>query len=277
MHDLGVQVLARRGAGREDRGAPAGERRRRAQPELEREDGHRQRADARRHRPRRSSARDRRRAPGTGSGTRGSCHVVPATSMRASTSIGGIAAPLPSKTTTSGSRSAASAAPARTFESRPPRPARRPHAGSRSSAPRPARRSRGSPMRRARPPATASAGSSTVGGDSITCGSAGPPRPIATTTTSRSRASSARDVPGDRGLPDALARSDHRERRQRERLEARRIETEVGALVATARRRARGSRAASARAVRAPARPTGRRRPRRPRTRRRATRASGTP
>ena len=42
----------------------------------------------------------------------------------------------------------------------------------------------------------------------------------------------ARDMSGDGGLPDALAGSDHRQRRERERRVRRRRELEVGALVA---------------------------------------------
>ena len=57
-----------------------------------------------------------------------------------------------------------------------------------------------------------------------------------------------RDVARDRGLPDALARPDHGERRQRERLERGGVEAEVGARRTGARARARGSRARSARA-----------------------------
>ena len=45
-----------------------------------------------------------------------------------------------------------------------------------------------------------------------------------------------RDVPGHRGLADALAGADHGERRQLERVERRRVETEVGADVRQAER-----------------------------------------
>ncbi len=46
----------------------------------------------------------------------------------------------------------------------------------------------------------------------------------------------ARDMPGHRGLADALAGADHRERRQPNRLEPGRLEAEVGALVRDAER-----------------------------------------
>src|SRR4051812_30807241 len=51
----------------------------------------------------------------------------------------------------------------------------------------------------------------------------------------------AHQVCGDGRLPDSLARADHRDRRQLERLESRRIEAEVGAYIRKAcRERARG-------------------------------------
>ena len=59
------------------------------------------------------------------------------------------------------------------------------------------------PARRAR----ARRGRRPTAADSTTSGSGGPPRPIATTTTSWSRASSRARCAGDRRLPDALAAS----------------------------------------------------------------------
>ena len=90
-----------------------------------------------------------------------------------------------------------------------------------------------------RPARESATRSSTVGGVSTSSGSGGPPRPIATTTTSPVAREQAREVAGDGGLPDPLPGADDRERRQLERLERRRVEAEVRADV----RQAGGERA----------------------------------
>ena len=104
--------------------------------------------------------------------------------------IGGIEAPLPSNTTTSGASDAASRAPSSTFDANgapamPPPARRQPIVGTPASAA--VSRWSDAAWRPARESATRS---STLGGAVTSSGSAGPPRPIATTTTERSRAKS---------------------------------------------------------------------------------------
>ena len=70
-----------------------------------------------------------------------------------------------------------------------------------------------------------------VGGTVTTSGSGGPPRPMATTTTSLLGREQAGEMARDRGLPDSLAGTDDRDRRARERRALGRIEAEVRADV----------------------------------------------
>ena len=151
--------------------------------------------------------------------------------IRASTAIGGIAAPLPSKTTTSGSSRAASARALDHVRQRTVRrPCRRLPGGSRPRARRRARRARGGPTPHA---ARRASGEELVDRRrrSTSSGSAGPPRPIATTTTRRSRASSRATCPVTAvlptRLPDPITAIDGRSNA----LERRRIEAEVRADV----------------------------------------------
>ena len=74
----------------------------------------------------------------------------------------------------------------------------------------------------------------------------GPPRPIATTTTSRALREQAGDVTGDGGLPDPLPGADHGERGLREGREGDRVEAEVGADVGKPRGERAARRAGSA-------------------------------
>ena len=118
----------------------------------------------------------------------------PTTTTVRSVAIGGSAAPLPSKTTRSGPSCRRDAgAFGDVGASRRPRRGHRRTAGSRRSRLRRAPRSRDDRTPHAVPPARARRAHSTVGGTTTISGSAGPPRPIATTTTRRSaRASRAR-------------------------------------------------------------------------------------
>ena len=152
-------------------------------------------------------------------------------------------------------------APSSTFEAnvapaRPPPERRQPIVGTPASA----AVSRWSEAA-CRPARDRARSSSTPGGASISSGSGGPPRPIATTTTSRSRASERATCPVTAVFPTRLPGPDHGERRQRERLERRRVEAEVGADVGQpSGERVRGEPEAGRR-VHARARRTGRRRP----------------
>ena len=124
--------------------------------------------------------------------------------MRAEVAIGGIAAPLPSKTTTSGLSDAARRAPSRTFEANgapaiPPPARRQPTVGTPASA----AVSRWSDAA-CRPERESATSSASFGGVSISSGSAGPPRPIATTTTRRSRASNRATWPVTAVFPTRL-------------------------------------------------------------------------
>ena len=200
--------------------------------------------------------------------------AAPTTSTRWSTAIGGIAAPLPSKITTSGLRSAASRAPSATFETNtapasPPPARRQPIVGTPASA----AISRWSDA--ACRPARESAISSSSGRRRLD--DLGLRRPAAAHRDDDDVAvarEQAREVRGDSRLPDALARADHGDRRQLERLEHRRVEPEVGADVRQARPRARARPSGTARRARAPARRRGRRPPPRQRSRRPAARRS---
>ena len=165
----------------------------------------------------------------------------PTTRMRRSTSTGGIAAPLPSKTTTSGSRAAASRAPASTFE-----------VNTAPASPPPARRQPivVTPQRSARLEMVGSrmtAGTperDQVGDLGRLLDHLGLARPSAAHRDDDDVAVAGeqpREMPGDGGLADALAGADDGDRRQLERLELRRIEAEVGADVREpGRERARG-------------------------------------
>ena len=166
--------------------------------------------------------------PGDGRARRGCARDV---------AIGGIAAPLPSKTTTSGSSDAASRAPSSTFDANgapamPPPARRQPMVGT-------PRERRGLEMvgrgvaARTRESATRS---STVGGVSTSSGSGGAAPPHRDDDDAPVAREQPRDVPGDGRLADALAGADHGERRQLERVERRRVEAEVGADVRQAER-----------------------------------------
>ena len=91
-------------------------------------------------------------------------------------------------------------------------------------------------MRRGGRTWTAPRGCPSVGATSISSGSAGPPRPMATTTTSRSRESSRASWPVRAVLPIRLPVPIDAQRRKRERLVARRLEVEVRPEVAQAER-----------------------------------------
>ena len=223
MHDVGVEVLCRRGAGVKTATRPSSG----------------------------SVARSRSEKSSPGSSTRSlisaryafrpvrSC----ATRMRADVAIGGIAAPLPSKTTTSGSSDAASRAPSSTFDANgapamPPPARRQPIVGTPASAAvsrwsdaacRPARESatRSSTRRRRR--------------DELGLRrAAAAHRDDDDAAVAREQS---RDVARDGRLPDALAGADDGDRRQLERMERRRVEAEVGADVRKPEREeARGER-----------------------------------
>ena len=132
----------------------------------------------------------------------------------------------------------------RARSTRRPRPrARRRPAGSRSSARGRAPPPRGSPRPRGRRRARARAGRRASAASPPRPAPPARPAPSPRRATSRSSAQQPRGVAGDAGLADALARPDDPDRGQRERLEPRRLEAEVGADV-------RRSRAASTRLAR---------------------------
>ena len=202
---------------------------------------------------------------GTRSGTRSPLPdpgAHPTTRTRRSAAIGGSAAPLPSKH---------DQVRAERRRERG-RPRARSRCRRRPASPPPQRRQPtvGTPASAAvsrwsdaawRPARESASRSSTVGGDldDLRLGRPAPPhRDDDDAPVAREQP---RHVPRDGRLADPLARADHGDRRQRERLEARRVEAEVGALVRHARARAPGSRARTAR----PARARARRRDRRPR------------
>ena len=144
-----------------------------------------------------------------------------------SAAIGGSAAPLPSKTTTSGSRPTATRAPAATFDvatppASPPPQRRHPTVATPTSA----AVSRWSDAAW-RPLRESSTSDSTVGATVTTSGSAGPPLPIATTTTRRSAASSRARCPVTAVLPTRFPVPTTAIDGQLERLQLGRIEPEV--------------------------------------------------
>ena len=147
-----------------------------------------------------------------------------------------MAAPLPSSTTRSGDSDRATATPSSTFDTAtapasPPPQRRHPTV----TTPATTAVSRWSEAA-CRPRRDSSRSESTVGRTRTVSGSGGPPRPIATTTTSRDRASERATWPVTAVLPDALPGADHRERRDVDGLHRRGREAEVRPLVGDAER-----------------------------------------
>ena len=166
----------------------------------------------------------------------GSRSARPVTSTRRAVATGGMAAPLPSKSTRSGRSSAARRAPSATFETatppaRPPPARRQPIVGTPASA----AISRWSEAAW-RPASERATSSSTVGGALDQLGLRRPAASHRDDDDAAVAREEARQVDGDGRLADALAGADHRDRRQLERLQLRRVEAEVGADVGETRR-----------------------------------------
>ena len=161
----------------------------------------------------------------------GSRSARPVTRTRRAVATGGIAAPLPSKSTRSGRRSAARRAPAATFEIDDA--ARQTAARSTAADRRHARERRDLEMVGRGVAAGLRAGDELLDGrrrlDELRLRrTAAAHRDDDDAPVAREEASQVR---GDRGLPDPLPGPDHRDRRQLERLELRRVEPEIGADV----------------------------------------------